>query len=81
MTHDVRLVAEVADDVLVLRDGRALAHGPVEAVLRSGVLDRAGLPLPPAVRAAVDDGRGAARVLAGVAAATARAGVTAGVAP
>ncbi|WP_309135215.1 ATP-binding cassette domain-containing protein [Cellulomonas sp.] len=81
VTHDVRLVAEVADDVLVLRDGRALAHGPVEAVLRSGVLAGAGLPLPPAVRAALADGRGAAGVLAGVAAATVRAGAPAGVGP
>ncbi|MFC8191972.1 ABC transporter ATP-binding protein [Cellulomonas sp. NPDC057328] len=70
VTHDVRLVAEVADDVLVLRDGRVLAHGPVDAVLRAGALPRAGLPLPPAVRAAVADGRPLAAVLGALAART-----------
>ncbi len=68
VTHDVRLVAEVADDVLVLRDGRVLAHGPVDAVLRAGALPRAGLPLPPAVRAALADGRPVAAVLGALAA-------------
>lgn len=47
VTHDLRLVGEVADDVLVLRDGHALAHGPVDAVLADDtLLARAGLPLP-----------------------------------
>lgn len=70
VTHDVRLVAEVADDVLVLRDGRVLAHGPLDAVLRTGVLPRAGLPLPPAVGAALADGRPVAAVLGALAART-----------
>ena len=52
VTHDLRLVGEVADDVLVLRDGQALAHGPVDAVLADdGLLARAGLPLPPVLAA------------------------------
>lgn len=47
VTHDLRLVGEVADDVLLLRDGRALGHGPVDAVLSDDtLLARAGLPLP-----------------------------------
>ena len=47
VTHDLRLVGEVADDVLVLRDGHVLAHGPVDAVLADdALLARAGLPLP-----------------------------------
>lgn len=47
VTHDLRLVGEVADDVLLLRDGHALAHAPVDAVLADdALLARAGLPLP-----------------------------------
>ncbi len=34
VTHDLRLVGEVADDVLVLGGGQVLAHGPVDAILR-----------------------------------------------
>ncbi|MBO3083965.1 ABC transporter ATP-binding protein [Cellulomonas fengjieae] len=52
VTHDLRLVGEVADDVLVLHAGRALAHGPVDAVLADdAVLRGAGLPLPPVLAA------------------------------
>ncbi|KQY47639.1 ABC transporter ATP-binding protein [Cellulomonas sp. Root137] len=52
VTHDLRLVGEVADDVLVLRGGQVLAHGPVDAVLTDdGLLARAGLPLPPVLAA------------------------------
>lgn len=47
VTHDLRLVGEVANDVLVLHGGHALAHGPVDAVLADdALLARAGLPLP-----------------------------------
>jgi energy-coupling factor transporter ATP-binding protein EcfA2 len=52
VTHDLRLVGEVADDVLVLRDGHALAHAPVDVVLADeALLARAGLPLPPVLAA------------------------------
>ena len=58
VTHDLRLVGEVADDVLVLRGGRALAHGPVDAVLADDrLLDRAGLPRPPVLAAWRTTGR------------------------
>jgi energy-coupling factor transporter ATP-binding protein EcfA2 len=57
-SHDLRLVAEVADDVLVLRDGRPLAHGRVDEVLADDrLLARAGLPLPPVLVAWRTTGR------------------------
>ncbi|AEE46510.1 ABC transporter ATP-binding protein [Cellulomonas fimi] len=65
VTHDLRLVAEVADDVVVLREGRVLRAGPAEQVLRDGsLLAAAGLVLPPVVRAACADGRPLRAVLA-----------------
>lgn len=33
VTHDVGVAAESVDDILVMRHGRAVEHGPVEAVL------------------------------------------------
>ncbi|QKW29292.1 ABC transporter ATP-binding protein [Streptomyces seoulensis] len=35
VTHDVGVAAESVDEVLVMRDGRAVEHGPVAAVLRA----------------------------------------------
>ncbi|MCL3795139.1 ATP-binding cassette domain-containing protein [Actinomyces sp. AC-19-1] len=50
-THDMGLVAEHADRVLVLADGRALAQGSPEEVLSDApLLARAGLTPPPLVR-------------------------------
>ena len=50
-THDMGLVAEHADRVLVLADGRVLAEGAPEEVLTDpGLLERAGLTPPPLVR-------------------------------
>ncbi len=47
-THDLRLVADVVDEVLVLADGRVAGVGPAEAVLADTALLRAaGLRLPP----------------------------------
>jgi energy-coupling factor transporter ATP-binding protein EcfA2/energy-coupling factor transporter transmembrane protein EcfT len=45
-THDLRLAALVADRFVVLDGGRVRAAGPVEAILRSGALEEAGIPLP-----------------------------------
>lgn len=47
VTHDLRLVGLVADDVLVLRAGRVAAYGPVASVLGDrAALAGAGLHLP-----------------------------------
>ncbi|MEU0076094.1 ABC transporter ATP-binding protein [Streptomyces sp. NPDC006332] len=35
VTHDVGVAAESVDEVLVMRHGRAVEHGPVQAVLRA----------------------------------------------
>ncbi|MFC5180865.1 dipeptide ABC transporter ATP-binding protein [Actinomadura harenae] len=35
VSHDFGVVAETADDVLVMRDGVAVEHGPVDGVLRT----------------------------------------------
>jgi energy-coupling factor transport system ATP-binding protein len=48
VTHDLQLVAEHASDVIVLGEGRLLAHGPVGAVLADdALLERSGLRPPP----------------------------------
>lgn len=50
VSHDVRLVAGLADRVVILADGGVLADGPTEEVLCDvGVLAQAGLTLPPLV--------------------------------
>lgn len=52
VTHDLRLAGLVADDVLVLHEGRVVAHGPAGAVLADdAVIARAGLRLPPLLAA------------------------------
>ncbi|WP_315099159.1 ABC transporter ATP-binding protein [uncultured Cellulomonas sp.] len=72
VTHDLRLVGEVADEVLVLRAGRVLAHGPVDAVLADDALLRlAGLPLPPLLAAWRTSGRPVRATLRALRAATA----------
>ena len=35
ITHDLRLAASMADDVLVMRQGKCVEYGPAESVLRS----------------------------------------------
>ncbi|MFB9644646.1 energy-coupling factor transporter ATPase [Microbacterium terregens] len=52
VTHDMQLVAEYADRMVVLADGRVLAHGPTAEVFADAdLIDRAGLRLPPLARA------------------------------
>ncbi|WP_374761000.1 ABC transporter ATP-binding protein [Microbacterium sp. zg.B185] len=52
VTHDMQLVAEYADRMIVLSGGRVLAHGPTAEVFADAeVIDRAGLRLPPLGRA------------------------------
>ncbi len=65
VTHDLRLVAELADDVLVLRDGRVVGAGATSDVLDDDrLLASAGLVLPPVVRAARATGAPPRAVLA-----------------
>ncbi len=60
VSHDLQLVAEVADEVMVLQRGRVLAHGPCERVLRERtLLQEAGLDAPPALELAERLGLGA----------------------
>lgn len=40
IVHDVNLAARYADDVLMLRDGRAIASGPADRVLDAQALER-----------------------------------------
>ncbi len=82
VTHDLRLVGSLADEVVVLGGGRVLAAGPPDRVLSDEpLLDRAGLALPPLLGAwrgsgaalrdfldALDVGVRAASALAGPAA-------------
>ena len=50
-THDLRLAAEVADEVVVVGQGRVLASGPAHGVLSdAAALAGAGLELPAVVR-------------------------------
>ncbi|QPL05924.1 MULTISPECIES: ABC transporter ATP-binding protein [Actinomyces] len=50
-THDMGLVAEHADSVLVLSDGKVLAQGDPEEILgEADLLERAGLTPPPLAR-------------------------------
>jgi energy-coupling factor transport system ATP-binding protein len=52
VTHDLQLVAEFASRVVVMAEGRVLAHDTTEAVLRDEtLLERAGLRLPPLAHA------------------------------
>ncbi len=52
VSHDLRLVGGIADDVLVLSDGQVAGHGPTAEVLADApLLHRAGLRLPPLLSA------------------------------
>ena len=51
VSHDLRLVAALADQVLLLAGGRPVAVGSVDQVLVPGVLAPAGLHLPPLLAA------------------------------
>ncbi|WP_051155007.1 ABC transporter ATP-binding protein [Ruania albidiflava] len=73
VSHDLRLVATLADQVLLLAGGRPVASGGVEEVLTPGLLARAGLRLPPLL-AAWPGGLGAARDVLGLLEAQAAAG-------
>ena len=59
ITHDLRLAAQICDDVMVMYAGRAVESGPARAVLSSA---RASLYALPAARQSVD-ARRAARAL------------------
>lgn len=51
VTHDLNLVAQIADQVLVMNCGKVVATGPTEQVLGdSRTLGQAGLTLPPLLR-------------------------------
>jgi energy-coupling factor transport system ATP-binding protein len=66
VTHDMQLVAEYADRMIVMADGRVLAQGATAAVFDDAdLIESAGLRLPPLVTAL----RGLARhpALAGIA--------------
>src|SRR5699024_321041 len=65
LSHDLRLVATLADQVLLLAGGRPVARGSVDEVLTPDVLARAGLQLPPLL-AAWPAGRGGARGVLGL---------------
>src|SRR5699024_5397578 len=65
VSHDLRMVAGLADQVLLLAGGRPVARGGVAEVLTSDVLGRAGLQLPPLL-AAWPGGLGAARGVLGL---------------
>lgn len=51
VSHDLRLVAQLADQVIVLHEGRSVAVGHPDEVLTETVMAQAGLHLPPVVRA------------------------------
>ena len=53
ITHDMRLVAEYAEQVIVMHEGRVIFQGTTLALFRAGdVLERASLVLPPLVELA-----------------------------
>ncbi|QJU54805.1 ATP-binding cassette domain-containing protein [Herbiconiux sp. KACC 21604] len=51
VTHDLQLVADHADRVVVMAEGRIVAQGATGEVFTSGALEAAGLQAPPLVRA------------------------------
>ncbi|MBZ4487385.1 energy-coupling factor ABC transporter ATP-binding protein [Microbacterium sp. cx-55] len=52
VTHDMQLVSEYADRMIVVEDGRIAAHGPTGAVFDDvALIERAGLRVPPLRRA------------------------------
>jgi energy-coupling factor transport system ATP-binding protein len=52
VTHDMQLVSEYADRVVLLQDGRVAAYGPTAAVFDDvALIERAGLRVPPLRRA------------------------------
>src|SRR5699024_2494090 len=65
VSHDLRLVATLADQVLLLAGGRPVARGSVDEVLTPDGLARAGLQLPPLL-AAWPGGLGGARGVLGL---------------
>lgn len=50
-THDLQLVADYSDRVLLLEDGRLIADSTFDGIRRSGALVEAGLGEPPLARA------------------------------
>ncbi|QHT56173.1 ABC transporter ATP-binding protein [Cellulomonas sp. H30R-01] len=74
VTHDLRLVAELADDVVVLRAGHVAGRGTTDDVLADArLLGTAGLVLPPVVAAALATGRRVRTVLGALRSAAAAA--------
>ena len=52
VTHDMQLVAEYADRMVVMADGRIVAHGTTAEIFADAdLIERAGLRLPPLARA------------------------------
>ncbi len=51
VTHDLQLVADHADRVVMMAEGRIVAQGATGEVFTSGALESAGLQAPPLVRA------------------------------
>jgi energy-coupling factor transport system ATP-binding protein len=66
VSHDLSFVAEVAERVVILADGRVAADGPARELLRDGsTLGRFGLAIPPAAAVALALGLPGAPVRAG----------------
>ena len=63
VSHDLRLVASLADHVLLLAHGAPVAAGPTADILTPDVLGRAGLRLPPLLEAWITDVHGDPRRL------------------
>lgn len=51
VTHDLQLVADYANRIVVVQDGRILGTGPTAEVLAGPLIDEAGLRHPPLARA------------------------------